>query len=103
MPTTLTAAARRNRTARRIKEELRAAGLHGLRVEIYPSGVVINDGDSLWTARPSALLRGAKRVQKELADIQRRAVCDLHQQYPEICGLDHTGQDRLAELDADQG
>lgn len=66
------ASARREATLHRIKDALKDAGLPELRASIYPSGAVVDDGNSLWSAMPIDLLLAARRVARERADVTRR-------------------------------
>jgi hypothetical protein len=64
-------AGERERTRERILGELLQIHCGELRIEVYPSGVVVSDGDALWTASAGALLRGAQAVKAELVRIRR--------------------------------
>jgi len=66
-------AGERERTRERIQEALAQIHCDSLRIEVYPSGVVVSDGEALWTASPGALLRGAAalKTEAELAHIRR--------------------------------
>jgi hypothetical protein len=66
-------AGERERTRERILEALRQIHCDSLRIEVYPSGVVVDDGEAMWTASPGALLRGAAalKTEAELARIRR--------------------------------
>lgn len=64
-------AAERERTRERILEALLQVDCGSLRIEVYPSGVVVSDGEALWTASPGALLRGAQALKAELVSIRR--------------------------------
>lgn len=61
----------RRQTEIRILTALREIGCGSLRIDAYPSGVVVNDGDSLWTARPGDILAGIRKVRAGLAAIKR--------------------------------
>jgi hypothetical protein len=45
-----------------IKAALREAGITGLKIDTFGPGVVVNDGDSLWTCRAEDMLRGAESL-----------------------------------------
>jgi hypothetical protein len=66
-------AGERERTRERILEALGQIHCGSLRIEVYPSGVVVYDGEALWTASPGALLRGAAALNTdaELMSIRR--------------------------------
>jgi hypothetical protein len=64
-------AAERKRTRERILGELLQIDCGSLRIEVYPSGVVVSDGEALWTASAGALLRGAQSLKAELMKIRR--------------------------------
>ncbi len=84
------AARRRSTATYRLRNALDDAGLESLAFSVFPAGVVVDDGDTLWTARPSDLIRAAKRVAKELVDIKRREA-DRDEQgvraYDRLCSL----------------
>lgn len=65
------AAEKRTRAEIKILTALREIGCGSLIVDAYPSGVVVNDGDSLWTAKPGDLLAGVRKVKADLASIKR--------------------------------
>lgn len=60
------AAEQRRQTEIKILTELREIGCGSLAVDVYPSGVVVNDGGSLWTARPGDILAGIRKVKAGL-------------------------------------
>lgn len=61
----------RERTRARILGALLQIDCGSLRIEVYPSGVVVSDGEALWTASAGALLRGAEMLKTELVKIRR--------------------------------
>lgn len=65
------AAEQRRQTEIKILTELRELGLGNLEVAAYPSGVVVNDGACLWTARPGDILAGARKVKAGLVALKR--------------------------------
>lgn len=65
------AAEQRRATEIRILTALREIGCGNLGIDAYPSGVVVNDGDSLWTARPGDILAGVRKVKAGLDAISR--------------------------------
>jgi hypothetical protein len=69
-------AAERERTRERILGEMLQIDCGSLRIEVYPSGVVVSDGEALWTASAGALLRGAQAVRAKLASIRRGTARD---------------------------
>lgn len=64
-------ASERERTRERILEALRQIDCGSLRIEAYPSGVVVSDGEALWTADAGDMLRGAEMLHAELVSIRR--------------------------------
>jgi hypothetical protein len=64
-------AAERKRTRERILAALEEIHCGSIHIEVFPSGVVVSDGDALWTASAGALLRGAQAVKAELVRIRR--------------------------------
>lgn len=66
----MSAAAERERLRSRLVEALAGVHLESLIVEVYPSGVVINDGECLWSARPGDLLVGVAKVKTGLASVR---------------------------------
>lgn len=65
------AAEQRRQTEIRILTALREIGCGSLRIDAYPSGVVVNDGDAPWTARPGDILAGVRKVKAGLDALKR--------------------------------
>lgn len=49
-------------TVKQIKDALREAGVTGIKISLFDSGAVVNDGTCLWTCRPQRLLSAAKSL-----------------------------------------
>lgn len=60
------AAEQRRQTEIKILTELREIGLGNLEVTAYPSGVVVNDGRHMWTAKPGDVMTGIRKVKAGL-------------------------------------
>jgi hypothetical protein len=81
---------RRAKQVRRIQAALAAAMCGGMRVEMYPGGVVVNDGDSMFTARPGDVLRGAAKVRAGIDAIRRETDDPAEQScraYDRLCAV----------------
>lgn len=85
------AAARRARTARRLREALEAVGLPEIRVSVFAAGVAVDDGAYLWSARPGALRMALDGLAGELEAIRVRAKGDVVDAsgiaYDRLCAL----------------